>query len=36
MIFSGLLAVVVQHEMDHWDGVLITDRNKGDQYDQRS
>lgn len=24
--FTGLLAVIAQHEMDHWDGVLFTDR----------
>lgn len=25
-ILNGLEAVVVQHEIDHWDGTLITDR----------
>jgi len=24
--FSDILAVIVQHELDHWDGILFTDR----------
>jgi len=24
--FSGFVAVVVQHELDHWDGVVVADR----------
>jgi len=24
--FSGLEAVIIQHELDHWDGILFTDR----------
>jgi len=24
--FSNILSVIVQHEIDHWDGILFTDR----------
>jgi peptide deformylase len=26
--YSGLVAVAIQHELDHWDGKLVTDREK--------
>jgi peptide deformylase len=26
--YSGLVAVAIQHELDHWDGKLVTDRKK--------